>query len=513
MKIAILGAGGVRTPLIVSALARRQANLGLTDLALMDIDGPRLRLIGRLLPTPGFTVTTTVDAAEALAGADFVITTFRVGGIAARAVDEAVPLRYDVLGQETTGPGGFAMALRSIPVLLGYLDLMREHCPRAWLINFANPAGLMAEAATRLGNWQRTVGICDAPESMLRVAAAILQAAPEEVYLDYFGLNHLGWVRGVQVAGRNHLPGLIAMVCASGGMPGLPFAPDFIESLGMIPNEYLYYYYHSREAVENLRRVVRPRGQQLVALNDALFATLARLAEQGDVDGMREAHERYLRQRGDTYMTRETGSAHDLSSLDPAVLAAIAGEGYAGIALDVIEALSGGRPRQMVLNVPNAGAIPSMDGDAVVEIPAHVSADMVRPLAVGDVPAEQLGLMLQVKAYERLTIAAIAEGSRRRRGACAGSPSSCSRRQAGRAHRRRLRRRAQRLLSSFEIAKWRVDTTSWWSAITSWTWCSRVCPGCRSSARRFSARASRCCREAVSSVRPPCTVWVCTWHG
>jgi 6-phospho-beta-glucosidase len=414
MKIAILGAGGVRTPLIVSAMARRQADLGLTDLALMDIDGPRLSLIARLLPpTPGFAVRTTVDAAEALADADFVITTFRVGGIAARVVDEAVPLRYDVLGQETTGPGGFAMALRSIPVLLGYIDLMREHCPRAWLINFANPAGLLAEAAARLGTWPRTVGICDAPESMLRVAAAILQASPGDVYLDYFGLNHLGWVRGVQYGGCNHLPRLIAMICASGGMPGLPFAPDFIASLGMIPNEYLFYYYHSREAVDNLRRAGLTRGQQLVALNDALFATLACLAEQGDVGGMREAHERYLRQRGDTYMTRETGSPHGHSALDPALVAAIAGQGYAGIALDVIEALSGGRPRHMVLNVPNAGAVPAMEADAVVEIPAHVSANGVRALAVGDVPPEQLGLMLQVKAYERLTIAAIAEASRR----------------------------------------------------------------------------------------------------
>ena len=165
--------------------------------------------------------------------------------------------------------------------------------------------------------------------------------------------------------------------------------------------------------MENLRRAGATRGQQLVALNDALFATLARLAELGDVDAMREAHAHYLRQRGDTYMTRETGSAHDLTSMDPALLAAIAGEGYAGIALDGIEALSGGRPRHLILNVPNAGAIPAMEGDAVVEIPAHVSANVVRPLAVGDVPAEQLGLMLQVKAYERLTIAAIAEGSRR----------------------------------------------------------------------------------------------------
>ena len=405
MKIAIVGAGGVRTPLIVSALARRQAHLGLAELSLMDIDGPRLGLISRLLPpAPGFAISTTVDAAEALAGADFVITTFRVGGIAARVIDETVPLRYDVLGQETTGPGGFAMALRSIPVLLGYIDLMRQHSPRAWLINLANPAGLMAEAALRLGKWPRTVGICDAPESMLRVAAAVLRASPEEVFLDYFGLNHLGWVRGVQHEGREHLPELIVMLRAAGGMPGLPFSPGFIESLGMIPNEYLFYYYHSREAVDNLRRAGATRGQQLAALNDALFATLARLAEQGDTAGMRQAHEHYLRQRGETYMARETGSAERHPEL--------AGEGYAGIALDAIEALAGGRPRRLILNVSNAGAIPAMEGDAVVEIPAHVSTDAVRPLAVGDVPREQLGLMLQVKAYERLTIAAVAEGSR-----------------------------------------------------------------------------------------------------
>ncbi|MCU0509685.1 MAG: hypothetical protein MUC34_15095, partial [Anaerolineae bacterium] len=150
----------------------------------------------------------------------FVITTFRVGGIGARALDETIPLGHGVLGQETTGPGGFAMAMRSIPVLLGYIDLMREECPDAWLINFANPAGLMAEAATRVGGWRRTVGICDAPEGMLRVAAAVLGAQPAEVQLDYFGLNHLGWVRGVRVGRKDYLPDLIQMIVAAGGMPG-----------------------------------------------------------------------------------------------------------------------------------------------------------------------------------------------------------------------------------------------------------------------------------------------------
>jgi 6-phospho-beta-glucosidase len=394
-------------------MARRQDHLGLDTLSLMDIDGPRLELIGQLLPQDApFKITQTTDAVQALTGADYVITTFRVGGIAARVVDEIVPLRHGVLGQETTGPGGFAMALRSIPVLLGYLELMRMACPDAWLVNFANPAGLMAEAAIGLGHWDRTIGICDAPEGMTRVAAAVLGADPREIYLDYFGLNHLGWVRGVHHGGTDHLPRLIEMLRALGGLPGLPFSMDFVASLGMIPNEYLFYYYHSRQAVANLLEAGVTRGQQLVALNEAFFDRLAWLADEGDVTGMAAAHRQYLHERGDSYMARETGEKHDLGALGPALAAAIEGEGYAGIALDVIEALSGKGARHLVVNVPNNGAIPEMAVDAVVEIPAYIGPDLIRPLAVCPVPAEQLALMQAVKAYERLSIRAVAEGSR-----------------------------------------------------------------------------------------------------
>ena len=417
MKAAILGAGGVRTPLIVAAMARRQAQLGLTELALMDVDAARLATIGALIDleaqetAPGFTITRTTDARAALAAADFVITTFRVGGIAARVVDERVPLRHGVLGQETTGPGGFAMAMRTIPVLLDYLALMRELCPDAWLINFANPAGLLAEAAIRVGRWERTVGICDAPQGMARVAAAILGVPPDALFLDYFGLNHLGWVRAAMVNGHDHLPELIEMFRRAGGMPGLPFAPDFIAALGMIPNEYLYYYYHAAAAVRNLLAAGRTRGEQISALNEALFAELRRLAVAGDYAGMLAAHRAYLAQRGETYMVGETGGGHSLERLDPALLKAIAGEGYAGVALDLIEGLVGAGPRQMILNVPNRGAIHKMGGDDVVEVPAYVSQGQVRPLAAGRVPEGPLGLIKQVKAYEQLTIAAATEGS------------------------------------------------------------------------------------------------------
>jgi 6-phospho-beta-glucosidase len=413
MKIAVLGAGGVRTPMLVAAMAERRASLGLTELALMDIDAERLASIAALLgeTTRGFDVDVTTDSRAALSRADFVITTFRVGGLRARIADERIPLRHGVLGQETTGPGGFAMALRSIPVLLGYIGQMRELCPDAWLVNFANPAGLLAQAAVDAGGWSKTVGICDAPSAMQRVAAAVMNVQPDALDLDYFGLNHLGWLRAVRHAGVDHLPRLIAMLRSLGGMPGLPFAPDFVAGLGMIPNEYLYYYYFARTAVDNLRKAPQTRGEVIAALNDKLFADLASLRRRNDLAGMRQAHARYLDRRHETYMANETGGQGHLHGLDAAVLPALMGQGYAGVALDLIEALAGRGARQMILNVPNAGAIHGMAEGDVVETSAYVSRGAVRPLATGAVPPHCLGLMQQVKAYERLTVEAAVEGA------------------------------------------------------------------------------------------------------
>jgi len=417
LKIAILGAGGVRTPLIVEAMARRQARIGLTELALMDVDAQRLEIIGTLTGATEqngsllFKIARTTDARVALAGADFVITTFRVGGIASRIVDERVPLRYGVLGQETTGAGGFAMAMRTIPVLLDYIKLMRELCPNAWLVNFANPAGLLAEAAVRAGGWKRTVGICDAPHTMGRVAAALAHVPADELDLDYFGLNHLGWLRAAYHDGRDYLPAFIASSARAGTLPGLPFTNEEYAGLGMVPNEYLFYYYHSREAVNNILGAGQTRGEMIAAWNDRLFAELGALHAAGDLDGMQRTYRTYLEQRGGTYMVGETGHAHDLASLPSAILSAIAGEGYAGVALDLIEGLIGVRPHPMILNVANRGAIDCMGDDDVVEVPVYVGKGLVRPLAVRPLPGAPLGLMQQVKAYEHLTIAAATEGS------------------------------------------------------------------------------------------------------
>jgi 6-phospho-beta-glucosidase len=329
-------------------------------------------------------------------------------------VDERVALNHGVLGQETTGPGGFAMGLRTIPVLFGYLDLMRQVCPDAWLINFANPAGMLAEAVIGHGNWPRAVGICDAPSGMLRGAAHWLKARPEEVFLEYFGLNHLGWARGVWHQGRNRLPELLDLFARmEGPLPGYPFEPGLIQALGLLPNEYLYYYYYGAEAVANLLRSERSRGEQLVELNARLFADLERARAAEDFDAMPAIVEAYFRERGETYFASETGGkwASEMSVLSPEELAAQSDEGYAGVALNVMEALAGHTSRTLILNVANRGAITGMREEDVVELPCWVSGGLIRPLALGAIPDHCLGLMKQVKAYERLTVEAALTGS------------------------------------------------------------------------------------------------------
>jgi len=417
LKLAIIGTAGVRTPLMLRGVLRRQERLGLTELCLMDSDQEHLDLI-RMVSEPvlrarefsdtkkaalPLSVIWTTDAREAIRGADFVLTTFRVGGMRSRVIDERVPLRYGVLGQETTGPGGFAMALRTIPVILNYVKMMQELAPQAWLINFTNPSGLITEAVTNHTDVQRMVGICDNPSSMQREIARALKLSPDETFVEYFGLNHLGWVRAVFVHGRDVLPELIsALVERRVTLEGLPFDPGFVAALGMLPNEYLHFYYHTPEVVQHIKDAGKTRGEQILELNEWLFAKLQRLREGGSEGEIRDAYMSYLLKRGETYMATETGHQPDLERLQ----ASAEEEGYEGVALGVMECLAGVRQGISILNVPNRGAIAGMDDRDVVEVTCFLEQAAVRPVAMGCVPGHALGLMKQVKAYERAAVEA-----------------------------------------------------------------------------------------------------------
>jgi 6-phospho-beta-glucosidase len=248
MKLTFIGAGGVRTPLVIQSLIHFQERLPLERVCLMDIDAERLDLIrlaskSQLEQKAGFAVEWTTDPHRAIEGADFIVTTFRAGNLESRVIDEKVPLKYGVLGQETTGPGGFAMALRTIPVMLEYVALVRRLAPQAWLLNFTNPAGMVTEAITRAAGFERAVGICDNPAAMLRAAAASLGAKPEDLFPEYYGLNHLGWLRSLYWNGKDQAPDLIRAIKAGRlRLEGLPFHPELVAALDAIPNEYLYFY-------------------------------------------------------------------------------------------------------------------------------------------------------------------------------------------------------------------------------------------------------------------------------
>jgi len=420
MKLTFIGAGGVRTPLVIQSILNFQDRIPLDTVCMMDIDPDRLDLIrmanrSQLEQVKKFKIDWTTDTREAINGADFIVTTFREGSLESRVIDEQVPLKYGVLGQETTGPGGFAMALRTIPVIIDYVNLIKELSPDAWLLNFTNPAGIITETITRVAGFTRSVGICDNPPAMVRAAAALLSANADNFFPEYYGINHLGWMRALYLDGVDMVPEIIQTIKETDAvLEHCPFDIEAVEKLGRIPNEYNYFYSEPRKTVENLLKAGKSRAQQILPFVQELYASLRRIRDEGqDPQKIRSAYLHYLAQRDDTYMTLETGSqTHHLAKQNVNAEKALdqSAEGYSAVALAVIEALTT-NPKVMILNVPNRSALPGMAADDVVETTCMVSNGIVRPFAMGEIPREDLGLIQSVKAYERLTIEAAVENS------------------------------------------------------------------------------------------------------
>jgi len=416
VKLTIIGGAGVRTPLFIRGLGRLAPALGLTQVTLMDVQEEKLNLIGALcrhvLRQAGDPVALdlTTDPRLALSGADFVVTTIRVGNEPARALDERIALNLGVLGQETTGPGGFAMALRSIPAILGYADLMAEVCPNAWLLNFTNPAGLVAQAIADARPAMRVAGICDTPPTMLRVVSHALGRPQEELDFTFYGLNHLSWLAAARYQGEDLLPALLADDAALRALPDEPFDPALVRMIGMLPNEYLYYYYYRERALANILAAKESRGEQVARLSAKLLDDLRSVDPARRPDQGMAVYRAYLGTRRGSYMAAETGGQMDRGADEVAL--ADGNEGYAGVALAVIGAVASGSAHKLILNLPNRGAIPGLaDGD-VVEARCLVDGAGAHPLPVDTVPDHALLLMRQVKRYERLTVEAIRRRSR-----------------------------------------------------------------------------------------------------
>ncbi|GGU23119.1 6-phospho-beta-glucosidase [Streptomyces lavendofoliae] len=403
MKLTILGGGGFRVPLVYRALLGDRAEGRVTRVTLHDVDAERLAAIGGVLAeqardvsdAPAVTATTDLD--EALRGADFVFSAIRVGGLAGRAADERVALAEGVLGQETVGAGGIAYGLRTVPVALDVARRVARIAPDAWVINFTNPAGLVTEAMSRvLGD--RVIGICDSPVGLGRRVARLLGADPDEAWFDYAGLNHLGWLRGVRVAGRDELPRLLADTEALGSFEeGKLFGADWLRSLGAIPNEYLHYYYFNREAVRAYREAARTRGAYLREQQAAFYGSPS-------LDSWHAT----LAEREATYMAanREAAGAGARAEED------LEPGGYERVALALMRAIARDERTTLILNVRNRATLPVLDADAVVEVPCFVDANGAHPVSVAPLPLHAAGLVTAVKAAEREVLAAAESGSR-----------------------------------------------------------------------------------------------------
>ena len=396
MKIGIIGGAGVRTPLLINGITA--ASLPIDEIVLYDVDRARLDLIGSLARRRAGNARLILahTVADCIQGASFVFISIRVGGIDGRARDEQTAMAHGIVGQETIGPGGFAMALRTVPEVVRYAEEIAERAPHAWIINFTNPVGIVTQAvqtATRA----KVIGICDTPTELFEEIAHALEVPSAACYFDYVGLNHLGWVREVFVDGEPQIhqfwdrPELLDRLYRA------PLFPrELLLQLRLLPTEYCYYYYRPGDAFENVRKAGQTRALVIKELNAWLFAALVR-HEQDPV----AVYERYVAARDAGYMQLESGAQAPLARSPWAQLT-----GYDKIALQTVRAMHENSSALLPLNVRNRGNLPELHDDDCIEVTCAVNANGALPLYTGSAPGAVRDLLVQVKDYERLTVAA-----------------------------------------------------------------------------------------------------------
>jgi len=382
VKIAVVGGGSTYTPELVEGFVRRAARLPIDELVLFDIDADRLSVVGglaqRMLDRLDWVgrLTLTGDRDSAIDGANFVLIQLRVGGQATRLIDETLPPRFGVIGQETTGAGGFAKALRTVPVVLELAELTgRRAAPGAWIVDFTNPVGIVTQAL--LDHGHRAIGLCNVAINIQRTVAERFGVSPERVELEHVGLNHLSWERAARVDGVDRLPELLANDADwLADHVGIPVG--LIRALRAIPSYYLHYYYETADVVAE-QRDGHTRAQDVIDIEARLL---------------------------DLY--RDQGLAEK-----PALLADRGGAYYSEAAAQLIASLYDGAGDVQVVDLRNDGALPDLPDRAVVEIPARIDRDGAHGLPLAPLAPEMRGLVQAAKAYEELTVEAACTGDRR----------------------------------------------------------------------------------------------------
>ena len=397
----------MRVPLLVGGLSR--SDLGISEIALYDLDQERLGIIADLATqlAGSVKITSTSTPEQAIGGADFVISSIRVGGAAQRANDEAAAIALGAVGQETVGPVGFAMAVRTIPAMVEYGRLVARLAPRAWLINFSNPVSLITQAVHQETE-ARLIGICDTPMEMFEDAAHALGLPASVCGYDYFGLNHLGWLRDVLFEGEGRLHRIWNDDAALKSAYRSPlFEPERLRNLKLLPTEYLYYYYRPEVALEHMKRAGSSRGAAVAKLTDEFFRGLTPSGDGSEGSDPIAAYQQYLAKRDSSYMQLETGVTTPRIKPDWAELS-----GYDRIALMTMRAIVHDQGAIIPLDVANRGTLPFLDDEDIVEVPCRVDAKGPEPRAVAPIPDHPRELIERVKIYERATVKAALTGNR-----------------------------------------------------------------------------------------------------
>lgn len=391
-KIAIIGGGSSYTPELVDGLIQRINELPVTELALVDVEAGEKKvniiaaLTQRMLARNGLEqikVSVHFSPDDAIRGASFVLTQLRVGQLPARAADERLGLKYNLIGQETTGVGGFAKALRTIPVLLDIAHKVEKLAPKAWIINFTNPAGIVTEAVQRYSK-AKIIGLCNVPVTMHHMLAKMLNVSDSEINLQFAGLNHMVWVHRIVQQGQDITQKALDLLCngatlTMNNIKEQPWQPELLRALGAIPCPYHRYFYQPQAMLkEELEDAAQSgtRAEKVMQVEKELFALYS--------DPTLDTKPEQLSFRGGSF--------------------------YSEVALELIRAIHNNLGTQMVVNTANQGAIHGLPDDAVVETNCIIDANGATPLVFGALPPVMHTLTQQIKTFERLTIEAAVHG-------------------------------------------------------------------------------------------------------
>lgn len=420
MKLAVIGGGGVRSMFLAKSIANRCDELGIDELVFMDNNDEKLRIYGgmakkvatTLCPKLKFSLTT--DGKEAITNADYVITTIREGEDTMRVKDERIALSYGLLGQETTGAAGLSFAMRSVTALQEYCEMVKQYAkPNCKVFNFTNPAGVVSQTLRDMG-YDFTYGICDAPSGMLYSFAKLYGADENSIKGEVYGLNHLSYFSSITIDGKEIMPELIENDEAYAKTDMRYFSKQLLQERKSVLNEYLYYFYYREQAIENILKANKTRGEQICEINRAMTNELKEIDIENDFEKALEIFDHWYGERENNYMASETGVKRnvtwhfDINQKDNG--------GYAGVALKFIEIINSGKKDSMIFCTANEGAIPTLRYDDVVEITCDVSKDGVVPhkFTMDTIDEQNLEIIRRVKMYERLASEAIRTRSKQK---------------------------------------------------------------------------------------------------